>query len=482
MAAGGSAPGAGSATGAGAAGASREGLARRAGAWHVWALGTGAALSGHYFGWNFGLAAGGLGGMLLAGALVVAMYWGLCLAMAGMSAALPHAGGGWAFARAGMGPWAGLAAGVAQTLPCLIFPALIVVGMGEYAGTVAGTPGTRDPLLWVLLYGAFVGVNALGTGAALRACLVLTAVSLAVLAVFCAVALPQFSWEHALAVEPLAGHGAWLPRGGAGVLMALPYAMWFLLALELVPTVAEDCRDPARDMPRGILRALLTLAVSAAAVLVLVTGAAPGARELGAYDAPLLRGAGAVLGEVAGPRLLALAMLAGLAASFQAILFAGSRNLFALARAGYLPAWLAVLHPRRRTPQRALLVTALLGLPVAAAFRFSSFLFGDLAVSTMLVGTAAFGALVCCAMQCVAFLVLRGKRPGMMRPYRSAGPGAWAALLIAGALLYALALSPLYRGGIVGVLGCIGIACVCFPFAGGHRRAVTHRRGPGRVP
>ena len=58
---------------------------------HLWALGVGAVISGDFFGWNFGLAAGGFGGLLIATIIVTLMYIGLCYSIAEMSPALPHA-------------------------------------------------------------------------------------------------------------------------------------------------------------------------------------------------------------------------------------------------------------------------------------------------------------------------------------------------------------------------------------------------------
>jgi amino acid transporter len=59
----------------------RRGLRRYARTGSLWALGVGAVISGDFFGWNFGLAAGGFGGLLVATAIVTAMYVGLCLAL-----------------------------------------------------------------------------------------------------------------------------------------------------------------------------------------------------------------------------------------------------------------------------------------------------------------------------------------------------------------------------------------------------------------
>lgn len=68
-------------------------------------MGVGAVISGDFFGWNYGLTAGGFGGMMIALIAMTAMYTGLCFSIAEMSPALPHAGGAYSFARTTMGPW-----------------------------------------------------------------------------------------------------------------------------------------------------------------------------------------------------------------------------------------------------------------------------------------------------------------------------------------------------------------------------------------
>ncbi|MBC8144365.1 MAG: amino acid ABC transporter permease, partial [bacterium] len=71
---------------------SRE-LKRYARAIHIWGLGVGAVISGDFFGWNFGLASGGFGGLLVATLIIAVMYLALSFSVAEMSAALPHTGG-----------------------------------------------------------------------------------------------------------------------------------------------------------------------------------------------------------------------------------------------------------------------------------------------------------------------------------------------------------------------------------------------------
>ena len=75
---------------------------------------------------------------------------------------------------------------------------------------------------------------------------------------------------------------------------ALVYGIWFFLAVEGVPLAAEETSDPARDMPRGIITAMLTLLLFAALILLIVPGAA-GSETIRGSDNPLPEAIRAVL-------------------------------------------------------------------------------------------------------------------------------------------------------------------------------------------
>ena len=100
----------------------KRGLKRYARVWSLWALGVGAVISGDFFGWNYGLAAGGFGGMLVATAIITVMYGGLCFSIAEMSPALPHTGGAYSFARTAMGPWGAYVTGLAENMEYILTP------------------------------------------------------------------------------------------------------------------------------------------------------------------------------------------------------------------------------------------------------------------------------------------------------------------------------------------------------------------------
>src|SRR6478735_1081143 len=145
----------------------KRGLRCYAKVWSLWALGVGAVISGHYSGWNFGLA-NGFGSMLVAGLIIAAMYWGLCFCLAEMSPALPHTGAAYSFARSAMGPWGGFVTGLAENIEYILTPAVIVFFIGAYLGSIFGTSPGFQPVWWIAMYVVFVGLNVLGVELSFR--------------------------------------------------------------------------------------------------------------------------------------------------------------------------------------------------------------------------------------------------------------------------------------------------------------------------
>ncbi len=424
-----------------------RGLRRHARAWSLWALGVGAVISGDFFGWNFGLREGGFGGMLVATALITVMYAGLCFSIAEMSPALPHTGGAYSFARTAMGPWGAYLTGLAENMEYILTPAVIVVAIGSYLGAIFGTPEWAEPIWWLLAYGVFVGLNVFGVEASFRFTVVITFLALGTLAVFYLGAIGHFDLDAALDIE---GESRWFPKGAIGILGALPFAIWFFLAIEELPLAAEEAHDPVRDMPRGILYGLLTLVAAAFLTLILNTAMAPGAAALSASEEPLFDGFRTIFGEGMGARLLALIAVTGLVASFHTIIFAYGRQIYSLSRAGYFPRWLSVTHAKRKTPHVALVVGAALGYGVALAIHV---LGTDHPVGAVLLNMAVFGAMISYVFQMLSFVLLRLKFPKLARPYRSPLGVAGAVIALAIALVTLVALfvvDPVYRMVVIG--------------------------------
>ena len=419
-------------------------LRRHARVLHLWAMAVGAVISGDFFGWNYGLAAGGFGGMLLAVLVMTAMYIGLCYSIAEMSPALPHAGGAYSFARTAMGPWGGYITGLAENMEYILTPAVIVVGIGGYLGAIFGTSPAWEPAWWLLCYGVFVALNIWGVEMSFRVTVLVTLVAMAVLAVFWVGALPHFDLRR----------WAWpyFPAGttrGAATVMQLPFALWLYLGIEQLPLAAEESHDPKHDMPRGILYGLVTLIGISFLTVVLSAGIAPGAAQVAKSSEPLFLAFRTIFGAGIGTHLLSLAACAGLIASFHAIIFAYGRQIYSLSRAGYFPTWLSVTHGTRETPHRALVAGSALGFAVALAIHLMP---QGSPVGAILLNMAVFGAVVAYILQMASFVMLRWRFPAMPRPYVSpiGVAGAAVAAAIAALTLWALFRNPDYNKGVIG--------------------------------
>ncbi len=456
----------------------RRGLRRYAGVWSLWALGVGAVISGDFFGWNFGLGVGGFGGLAVATAIIAVMYLGICYSIAEMAPALPHTGGAYSFGRTAMGPWGGFITGLAENAEYILTPAVIVVGIGGYVGAVFNSVFGIEvpaPVWWLIFYTLFVGLNIVGVEATFRFSVFVTVLALAILLVFWVGAIPHFSWDMALNIEPGAGNSRFLPFGWIGIAQALPFAIWFYLAIEQLPLASEESRDPKRDMPRALLWGILTLIVASVLTLFLNAGIAPGSAEVGRSDEPLFLAFTTIFGSGVGASFLALAAVAGLVASFHTIIYAYGRNIYSLSRSGYLPQWLSVTLPTRKTPYAALIVGAVIGYCVALLIEFGEDWFGsDAPVGAVLLNMAVFGAVIAYVMQMIAFVRLRNRFPAIERPYVSplGKAGAIAAGLIALATLCFLFLNPDYR---LGVYGCaVWFAVGLFYFAVRGRKKLVY--------
>lgn len=447
----------------------KRGLARYARVWSLWALGVGAVISGDFFAWSFGLAEGGFGGLLVATIVITVMYLGLCYSIAEMSPALPHTGGAYSFARSAMGPWGGYITGLAENMEYILTPAVIVAGIGSYLGAIFETPDSLAPLWWAGAYAVFVGLNVYGAAVSFRFTVVITFLALGILAVFYVAAVPHLDferWAFDMPIDP--GGSKWLPRGYRGIFGALPFAIWFYLAIEQLPLAAEESHDPKRDMPKGILYGLLTLIICAFLTLVMSSGIAPGVAKLGTEEAVLYETFKTILGTGASSKVLALIAVAGLVASFHAIIFAYGRQIYSLSRAGYFPRILSITLPRRKTPHVALVVGALLGFAVTLLIHL---LPKEHPVGAVLLNMAVFGAVIAYVMQMLSFILLRIRMPELERPYRSplGIPGAAVAMLIAIVTLVALFLhSSDYRLGVLGAAVWFALGILYFALWGRH--------------
>ncbi|MFC7310616.1 ethanolamine permease [Streptomyces monticola] len=375
-------------------------------------LGVAYVVSGDFSGWNFGLAEGGFGGLAIATVLMGVMYTCMVFSLAELSSVLPTAGGGYGFARRALGPWGGFLTGTAILIEYVLAPAAISIFIGDYVESL-GLFGLESG--WPLILACFlifIGIHLWGVGEALRFSFVVTGIAVAALLVFAVGAFMEFdaSGLNDIKVDTSAfGANSWLPFGLLGIWAAFPFGMWFFLGVEGVPLAAEETRDPARTLPKAIRWSMLILVF-----LALLTFFA----SAGARGSAAIQEAGNPLVEALQPggeattlsRIVNYAGLAGLVASFFSLIYAGSRQLFALSRAGYLPRFLS-LTSRRKAPYLGLLVPGAIGFALAAGS-------GD---GARMLNVAVFGATISYALMSLSHIVLRRREPELQRPYRTPG-------------------------------------------------------------
>jgi ethanolamine permease len=459
----------------------KRGLKRYAKVWSLWALGVGAVISGHYSGWNFGLA-NGWGSMLVALFIIAAMYWGLIFSLAEMSPALPHTGAAYSFARSAMGPWGGMFTGLAESIEYILTPAVIVYFIGSYMGAIFETPPEWQPLWWAFSYVVFLLLNLLGVELSFRVSVIVTVAALLILAVFWVSAISAVDFDRwalnigvgpdGAKIELPEGGGSWFPFGWKGVLATLPFAVWLFLAIEQLPLAAEESADPKKDMPKGLILGMLTLMVSALLITFLNSsiGKADGMHgsfTLASSGEPLLDGFRVLYGTGAAKVLAFLAVI-GLIASFHTIIYAYGRQIYSLARAGYYLPFMSLTNTKK-VPHMALFAGTILGFSTMMILWFvlGSEKGGAIIGSTLL-NMAVFGAMISYAMQGLSFIVLRNKMPNIVRPYRSpiGVPGAFVTIVVAVVTLWYQLQDPVYRVAVYYVAGFYVLGILYFAIYG----------------
>ncbi len=230
-------------------------LTRTAGVWGLWGLAVAAVISGDFSGWNFGIDFAGFGGMLIAFAILVVMYYGLIFSIGEMASAMPHTGGAYSFSRAAMGPWGGFITGPRRDHRVRRDDRghRLLLGGCMRTAITSELLGFSMPqwIWWVILYLVFIAINAAGASLSFKFAIVVSIISIAILLVFSAMAIfsGEFSWDKLFDIEPDPGQTAFLPHGVLPILFALPFAMWFFLGIEELPLAAEESHRPGARHP-----------------------------------------------------------------------------------------------------------------------------------------------------------------------------------------------------------------------------------------
>ena len=382
---------------------------------HLWGLAVGLVISGEYFGWSYGWAAAGTLGFLVTTLIVAVMYTCFIFSYTELTTAIPHAGGPFAYSLRAFGKTGGMIAGIATLIEFVFAPPAIAMAIGAYLNVQF--PGLDPKWAATGAYVIFMTLNILGVSIAATFELVVTVLAVAELLVFMGVVAPGFSFSN-FVLNGWAGSDVFGAPAMAGIFAAIPFAIWFFLAIEGAAMAAEEAKDPKRTIPRAYIGGILTL-VSLAIGVMIFAGGVGDWRALSNINDPLPQAMKTVVGNNSTwMHMLVWIGLFGLVASFHGIILGYSRQFFALARAGFLPRSLAKLS-RFQTPHRAILAGGAVG--IAAIFSDGLISLQGMTLTAAMITMSVFGAIVMYIMSMCSLFKLRRSEPDLERSFRAPG-------------------------------------------------------------
>ena len=301
-----------------------------------------------------GVAAGIAGPAFLLG-LVLAAVAATCnaLSSAELAAEYPQSGGTYEYGYRVLDPWAGFAAGWMFLASKIAAAGTVALGLGAYIGAVLPRLPPRAVAVGAVV--VFTLLNYFGIRRSSRANLAIVIVSICSLLVLVAAGAGSFRSAH---LTPFA------PAGWKAVLEAAALLFFAYTGYARIATLGEEVREPRRTIPRATLITIAGAVLLYLAVALVAVGAI-GARGLAATDAPLL----AAARSLPHPWVATVVAAGGVTAMLGVILsqlLGLSRMVFAMARRGDLPSWLAGVHPRHGVPGRAVLLVGALAAVIAA--------------------------------------------------------------------------------------------------------------------
>jgi amino acid transporter len=297
-------------------------------------------------------------------------------------------GGPYAYIEAGLGPYWGLLSGLLLNIAQIASGGAIVALLGQTAARLFGLQHAVWPLL-------------------LTAALVLTLVAANVRGVRLGAGIVE--WSTAAKLLPLLFFvlvGIWFVTPSHLVIETVPSAtalatttgmlIFAFIGLESALMPSGEVRDAARTVPLATLLALAVATVLYLTVQAVATGLLGPALAADSV-APLATAARTFAGSAGATLLLAGATISMLGWTTGAVL-AAPRTLFAMARDGTLPAWLASVHPAHHTPHAAIVTFGILVLAVSASGTF-----------TQLMVVASLAVLAVYVLVAISVLALRRK-------------------------------------------------------------------------
>jgi ethanolamine permease len=345
-------------------------LLRVLGPMHIWALGVGIVLVGEFMGWNFTVAKGGVFGALVACWFAGILYSCVAMIDSEVSSTVASAGGQYAQAKHIIGPLVAFNLGLFLIFEYTMLEAADALVIGALANAI---DVALSPTAFVVLTVVFLSwLNYRGVHTSLTFNFVITAFA------FVSIIVLLFGSEfwnpgHILQTESLFAQPPGeldpkMPYGWLGILAALQFGIWYYLGIEGTCQTAEECRSAPRALPVGTMSGLVTLLIAATITWFIGTGLVDwitlGSSAFPLYDAALNTGKDYLI------VLLFIGSILSCLASANGCINDASRAWFAMGRDQFIPRFFGGVHPRYKTPYRAIIFL----MPIAISFGYTGLL------------------------------------------------------------------------------------------------------------
>jgi amino acid transporter/mannitol/fructose-specific phosphotransferase system IIA component (Ntr-type) len=266
-----------------------------------------------------------------------------------LSTALPKACGDYFHIDRSIGPTFGMLGGLAAWAALSFKTAFALIGLGAFARLVApGLSGLQMRLVAVAFCVVFTALNVWGAKHAGKLQVVVVALLLALLGGYVALG---FGKTEAARYTPL------LPHGPMQILLGAAMAFVSFGGITKVASVAEEVKNPGRNLPLGMIAAYVVVSLFYLAVVFVTVGVVP-AERLGPSLTPIADGGQAIWPTV-GLVAMSLAAVLAFVSTGNAGILAASRSPLAMSRDGLLPAWFSRVNESRGTPHWAIVFTGL---------------------------------------------------------------------------------------------------------------------------
>ena len=266
---------------------------------------------------------------------------------------------------------------------------------------VFGVPIVFNALA-VLVVAVVTAVLVWGVRESARFNAIMVGVKLVVLAFFVIVSVRY--------VSPANWH-PFAPNGFAGVGAGAAVVFFAYIGFDAVSTCAEECKDPGRDMPAGILGSLAICTVIYVIVAAVFLGIMPYSALVQLDEHQRSEALAVAMQYVHMPAwmvgVVALGSIVAQTAVLLVFQLGQPRILFAMARDGFLPPVFARVHPRFKTPYVSTILTGVFVAVVSAVANIDE-----------MVDLTNVGTLFAFVLVCVGVTVMRFREPERKRPFR----------------------------------------------------------------